>query len=170
MAAVVAVAAGCARDEAALVDHDAWVAVDPADDPFDDRPDDVDCARLAWTVETLGDAPSLEVDTTSCDYLAVGQPTIADAAVGETVEVRLWHDELVAADPAETHVALAVDGAVVWETRLPVPAGEPREGAMVIATRELDEPIAEGAAVVFHLHNHGENSYNLVHFRRLAPE
>ncbi len=162
--------AGCAREGASLVDHDAWTVVEADADPFDDRPETVDCSRLAWAAEVLGEEPTLEVDTTACDYLSVSQPALTDVRVGETVEAMVWHSDLVAAEDAEAHVAVAVAGAVWWEVRLPIPAGEGLDASLQSRVWEAEEPIAEGAEVVFHLHNHGQNSYNLIHVRRVTEE
>ena len=76
------------------------------------------------------------------------------------------HDDLVAPEDAEVHAALSIDGELFWEVRLAIDAGTGREAHLEVATVELVEPIVEGASVVFHLHNHGQNSYNLVDVRR----
>lgn len=165
-----ALSSGCVREETSLIDHQAWEQVEAADDPFPDRPATVDCSRLSWTTESLGDAPSLEIDTTACDYFAASQPTPADVRVGETLEVRLWHNDLVNTEPAEAHVALAVSGEVLWETEIAIPGPEGTDAALIVETWEAEAPIAVGETVVLHLHNHGQNSYNFVHFRRLGSD
>lgn len=160
---------GCARDEALLVEPTRWVEADADADPFADRPDTIDCSPLSWSVENLA-APSLEIDSTDCDYLALTQPMVEDVRVGEEVEVRLWHNDLIAPEAAVTHVAVAFDGVTQWEVRLDIPVGQVREAALIVDTFEATEEIPVDTEVIFHLHNHGQNSYNLVHVKRLGRD
>ena len=161
--------AGCQREEADLLDHAAWTDVVAADDPFEDRPAAVDCAPLSWRPEDLGGENSLEIDTTGCDYLALTQDSLVDVAAGESLEVRLWHADLLAPDAAEAHAAIRLNGVLIWETRLQIPGGsEALPAALEIGTWEADADVPAASRVDLHLHNHGQNAYNLIQLRRLG--
>ena len=140
-----------------LVDHDAWVEAGAANDPFDDRPALTECAPDGWKSEALGDEASLQVETRLCRYLAVSQPSQVDLRKGELLRVRLFHFQLSAPAPTEAHVALQI-GDVRWQQRVAIPS----ESAVITGEVAIDGDIETGTPVVFHLHNHGENSWNLI--------
>jgi len=131
----------------------AWVQrID--DDPFaSHRPANVRCPPAGWRVE----GSSIEVNTGECNYLSVEQPLLQDVPEGATIIVDLWHQVLHAPAAAVGHAALAIDGEVVWERAVPIP----NVGAVwrdeTTAPRRFDA----GEAIIFHLHNHGANSWNL---------
>jgi hypothetical protein len=151
--------AGCPepREAGPLVDHASWTT--DAVDPWPDHaPDVVDCSALSWSDETTGGEPSLEVRTDSCNYLVVGQGSIREALEGDDLQVRLWHYDLVQFEPATAHAALQVAGLTVFEAEIPIPSS----AEMVVQDFALDRDLPEGSPVVFHLHNHGANTWNLV--------
>jgi len=149
-----------------LVDHHAWEYVeDPADDPLDDRPDPIECLDTAWSYEFIGEG-SLELRTIDCNYLAVRQPALTDVAAGEELHVRLWHHELTAADPAEAHAAIVAQGEVIWEIRHDIPG----DSGMDAPTWAAEEDIDAGDEIVFHLHNHGTNTWNFIELSVLQTE
>lgn len=145
--------AGGVRD---LVDPGAWQA--SADDPWPAHaPEPADCSPLAWGLELTEELEVLEVDTAACDYLVVGQGSLARVREGEHVSARVSFGALDAPQPAEAHVAVVLDGWAVLDERVAIPglAGEIEVGASAPAG------IDAGALVVFHLHNHGANTWNL---------
>lgn len=148
-------AGGSAR---ALVSSTHWTLTTAEQDPFDDRPPSVQCPAYAATPEVLGAEPAFGVDTGFCSYLTAIQPTRSAVAVGETLKVRLWHFDLSAPEPAEAHAALTVDGVVVMDERIAIPA----PGGLLVKRVQALRTIPEGAPVYFHLHNHGANSWALV--------
>ncbi|HEX6244121.1 MAG TPA: hypothetical protein VFZ61_24565 [Polyangiales bacterium] len=141
-----------------LVDHARWVRVDAAGDPFGDRPTSVLCESGATLAEAFGGVSAYGVDTASCNYVTLQQPTTRAIAAGEVVRVRLAHFELTAPEDAEAHVAVQIDGLRVLDERIPIPS--PTQ----VLVRELLVPrtLAAGAATYFHVHNHGANSYALI--------
>jgi len=51
-----------------------------------------------------------------------------------------------------------VDGVFLLDTRVAIPA----PGGLIKSELRIDRPIAAGAPIYFHLHNHGQNSWALV--------
>ncbi|MEZ4382554.1 MAG: hypothetical protein R3A79_14550 [Nannocystaceae bacterium] len=141
-----------------LVDVTLWAPIEAADDPLvDHRPPTIDCPVAAWGPE-VGD---LEVQTGVCNYLAIGQPSLREIAVGEVVAVDLWHAELDAAEPATGHFALIVDDDAVADIEVAIPAAPAVHRLDWTATRT----IPEGATIGLHLHNHGYNAWTVVDLR-----
>ena len=83
----------------------------------------------------------------------------------DVLELRLWHSNLEADEPAEAHAALRIADELVWEDYIPIPT----DSAMMTARIEHHPAFAQGAPVVFHLHNHGSNSWNLLEVS-VSPE
>lgn len=146
-----------------LVSPDAWERGDLATDPIDaHRPAEVNCPPSTWGYED----GRLEVQTGACSFAWLVQPALADIDVGDTVSVTAWHQGLDAAIPAEGHLALVIDGVVVWDTWAAIPSDPEVFSAEII----LDEPVDEGAEVGVHLHNHGYNSWSVGTVRRWPEE
>lgn len=165
------VLAACAepREPAELLDHEAWRSSDV--DPWSEHaPDPIDCSALAWSYETSGGSPSLEVRTGSCNYLVVQQETVADALAGDLIQVRLWHFDLISVDAATAHAALRIGNVDVFEAEVDIPASQPVDAEMLVQEVTLSEDLPRGAPAVFHLHNHGENTWNLVEISANPPE
>ena len=136
----------------ALVSAEAWAPQDPADDPLaDHRPADPSCAPGGWLVED----DRVEVQTGICHYLSLMQPIRAPVQAGDELGVLLWHQGLDAAEPAEAHVALLLDGVPVWETTASIPAPATLYEQWVT----VDTSAPAGAPLVLHLHNHGDNTW-----------
>lgn len=141
-----------------LVDQSLWQRVGEADDPFDDRPDLVECPLIATAYELLGNELVFDVDTGQCNYLTVVQPTLREVAAGARLRVRLFHFDLNAPEPAEAHAAVLVGGLGVLDERVPIPAS----GSLIAREVRAERAIAAGTPIYFHLHNHGQNSWALV--------
>lgn len=138
----------------ALVTASAWAAAGHEHDPFiAHRPVEVRCADAGWEVE----ADSLEVNTGECHYLVVEQPLLRAIEAGAPLCVTLWHQALYAEEPALAHAAVAIGGEVVWEREAVIPGPSNIWRDEVVAPRAFDV----GERVVFHLHNHGANTWNL---------
>ena len=141
-----------------LIDHTQWAAVDADDDPLaEHRPATVECGIAGWKIENEG----LDVDTNYCNYLALAQPSLTTITEGRRVRLGFYHFDLVTADPGVAHVAVLVDGALLWEQEIEIP-GTPKVPAAVYEL-EFEAPLSApaGATVVFHLHNHGQNTWVL---------
>ena len=140
----------------ALVDHMLWVEVGAADDPFEDRPAVVECSALAFGYDFIGE-DSFEVDTGSCDYLTVAQPSLVAVESGDSLDFRLWHTGLSGPE-GESHVAVTLGGELAWDIRISIPG----ESELISETLVSDFDVPVGAEVLFHIHNHGSNNYNLL--------
>ncbi|MCX4241360.1 hypothetical protein [Paraliomyxa miuraensis] len=144
-----------------LVELTAWERVaDPADDVFGaERPADLVCDEvLGVIIELLGGEPVLEIDTDFCNYATVEQPSLRTLRPGDRIAISVWHYDLTAPEPTQAHLALAIDGELVWEQHLPVPTAP----ALIEDELEIDREIPAGAPLQFHVHNHGANTYDLV--------
>lgn len=142
-----------------LIDHEAWQILAADGDPLaDHRPETIDCGLAGWYVEVSEpDTSKLEVDTNFCNYLAVGQPSLVALEQGQIVELIFYHFDLVAPEPALAHVAILIDDQVLWEQEIAIP------GDATVFQEEFASPISAelGSQVVFHLHNHGQNTWVL---------
>ncbi len=144
-----------------LIDVEAFSQVEAGDDPLaEHRPDSVDCPSDAWGTEGLNREPTLTVSTGGCNYFAAGQPSRAAIAEGDRLRARVWHFELTASQGESAHVALAVGGEIVWEETVEIPSGS----NLWAPEWTAEQAYPEGTPVVFHLHNHGSNSWNLIEF------
>ncbi len=146
-----------------LVEPEQWQD-SPSRDAFADlRPADVECdpvrglylQRSPW-----GDR--FEINTAWCNYATVEQPLLEPLAAGDTVEVRVWHFDLTGA-PAEAYVGVAVAGEIEWERIIPIPS----EGGLIAETFEVSEAVEAGTPIQFHVHNHGNNTWELVSIEQL---
>ncbi len=141
-----------------LVNHNLWVPLGASDDPFDDRPAEVDCSPLAFGYDFVGE-DSMEVDTGGCDYLTVSQPSLVDVESTDSFYFRLWHNGLVGPE-GESHIAVTLDGELVWDLRIGIPGAS----ELITESVESDFTAPSGSEVLFHLHNHGSNTYNFLEF------
>lgn len=154
-----AVATGCGQEPVELVEAEGWTPVSAAEDPFaDHRPDDIVCPSTSWGPEELGGELTLGVDTGACGYLTASRPSQAAIEAGDAIEVRAWHFALTATEPGEAHVAVRVGARTLWEERVTIPA-DSRLYAPVV---EVPADAEAGTPVYFHVHNHGDNAWNLI--------
>ncbi|NVB38719.1 hypothetical protein G6O69_12835 [Pseudenhygromyxa sp. WMMC2535] len=151
-----------------LIDHANWITVDAPDDPLvDERPESVECGIAGWYIEGEDvDDPLLEVDTTYCNYLALSQPSLAQIREGAEMEFDFYHFNLTAPEPAQAHLAVHVDGELLWETWIDIP------GSAQVFTESFTAPFdaPEGASVMMHLHNHGQNTWGIQDLRVWVEE
>jgi len=137
----------------------AWQPMLAEDDPLPEhRPALVDCEpEQGWHLESGG----IEIATGACNYLSLEQPLRDAIEAGDPLRLQLWWQALASVDPAEGHLAIFVDGELVWEELVPIPGPA--------ATRNLEFPspvgAPAGATLTLHLHNHG---YNTWHFHELS--
>jgi hypothetical protein len=144
-----------AARSASLVDVNAWSVQGAADDGFaGHRPDNIDCPDTTWYNED----GALEVETGYCNYLSLAQPSLEALANGDELHLVLWHGDLAFRRPARAHVAITVDGNVIWEERVEIPTD-----ANIFDKRiPVDFDAPAGSKVEFHLHNHGYNTWTLL--------
>lgn len=145
------------RTEAALIATERFVV--SGSDPVSHGT--VDCPVSGWGTE----GATLEVDTGLCRYGVFEQPLLDDLVPADVVEVVFWHNQLVAPEPATGHLLLAIEGDVVFEVEVRIPA----EPAAYTETFTGVQAQA-GDLLQLHLHNHGANTWNLLHVDRLAED
>jgi len=163
------VAAGCSTGPGfepdlgeSLIDHLAWELVAANDDSFWNTVDSpIACPEAAYGAEGSGDASFYEVETTDCNYLTVVQPSLADVNPGDTIKASLWHLPLAALEPAEAKLFVSIAGTTVLEADIAIPAIEEVYTPQII----VDFSAPAGSPIVFHVHNHGINSWR---FHRLT--
>ncbi len=162
---VLVLLAGCGLEvPRSLVDHELWQEASAQEDPFDDRLDIPLCAPTSWGLELEDGEVFLEVDTTFCDYITLWQPSASRVLAGERIQVMASHGELEADEPAEGHIAVRLGDLTLMDRFEPIPGMEDVFSAEVV----VDDDIAGGEPVWFHLHNHGANTWRLIDVRVVA--
>lgn len=131
------------------------VPMSGAEDPLKaHRPETLDCNNLSgWYIEE----GILEANTAECNYLALVEPAANAARAGEVVKTELSYFDLTAPEEAEAHIALLVEDDIIWEQTIAIPGDAKRLELSI----ELSRDIPEGAPIGIHLHNHGQNTWNL---------
>lgn len=144
-----------------LVDHGRWELVaEPAADPFANRgrPTVHACESGSYFEASPG---WFELELARCRdrYASVHQPSINPVYAGDSVEFTFAHLLLrpVSLATPEAYVALAINGSVVWEKVIPIQVAARTYQERF--TLPIDAPV--GSDVVFHIDNHGENSYDV---------
>jgi hypothetical protein len=141
-----------------LVDAELWQVLDASQDPFSDhRPPDASCDPEGFFVET----GLVEVETGLCGYVSAAQPIRVGVRTTDLLQVLVYHSSLTSDEDAEGHVALMIDDRLVWEQTVLIPSGSDVHSADFVAGFDAEL----GTQAVFHLHNHGSNTWNLGHFR-----
>ena len=139
-----------------LVRLEGWTAVPRAQDPFiTDTKAVPSCTDPTFRVES--DQAWVEIDTTLCNWVTLEQPALASVAVGDLLEVDFSHYDLDAAAPASAELALRFEDCEAWSKSIEIPS------AAKVYTEQFRSPcrLASAGPVRFHLHNHGQNTYQL---------
>jgi len=139
-----------------IVSADGWRAWDGAD-PFGEQ-GDRPCDPLGYGLEDLAGTPSFQVKTGVCDWATVYQPTEVEVKRRDRFEIRLFHDALIG--PANTFatVGVSVEDEIVWQEQVAIPA----DSAFLLPELELKRELPVGTVLLFHVDNHGANSYHLI--------
>lgn len=144
-----------ASEESVLAPLTQLFFVDAEHDPLVlHRPEEIDCNTLVgWTMEE----GLLEVNTAECNYLSLSEPAAVSAPAGAWVKTRISYFDLTAPEPTEAHLALLVEGRILWEATIAVPSA----ADILDVEAQLTEDVAKGDSIGMHLHNHGQNSWNI---------
>jgi hypothetical protein len=138
----------------ALTATSAWTFLSTEADPLaTERPTTIACGIEGWGPEN----GKLEIATARCNYLSVGQPALTNANVGSRIVGRISHYDLTFPEPAIAHAALLVGGKLLWERTVTIPG--PADVIDVDAL--VTSAFPAGVPVVFHLHNHGQNNWQV---------
>ena len=147
----------------ALTDPNGWEKQAAFQDPLaDHRPADLHCGLSAYFVET----GYLEVDTMACPYVSVQQGSLHAIHAGDPVEIEVFHYDLTSPEPAQGHVAILFGDDLQWERYIDIPQPANVIDDCFTATRDLKP----GEPIVFHLHNHGQNTWALTYLRMAATD
>lgn len=138
-----------------LFDHQQWKVVGIENDPYASLKQSKHTCDLA-TGKKIEEGV-LEIDTDFCNFITLEQPSVTEIRAGEMVEFVMWHLELFASTPGEAFVSIRIADQVIWEKTIPVPfRAEIYQPQWTPA-----QPIPKGSRIVFHLHNHGANTWKI---------
>jgi len=142
-----------------LIDHYQWALEDVASEHYSDPPEDLNCdTELGTVAEELGGEIVYSVYTQYCSYMTATQPALSSVSEGEEFYLRFWHSTLTAPMGATASIVVLIDGDVVWNQEFPIPYPSGLEVVKLEAVRDYPE----GAQIVYHVDNHGNNEYSLV--------
>jgi hypothetical protein len=137
-----------------LVWGEDWELDLDASDPLaSHRPEGASCEERAISYEYDG----VEIATADCGYAQLVQPLRVDIVAGQRARIVAWHQDLVAEEDAQAHLAVLIGSTVIWEQDVDIPS------VAEIWDEELELPLdaAAGERVTLHLHNHGSNTWTL---------
>ena len=146
-----------------LVEGDAWRILDPEADPY--RAALVGrtrCDRTDFGEEYGG----VELSTVRCGYLTLSQGLQRSIARGALIELQFWHSSLVSERPHEGLIALRIGE----EELLRQPISIPADAKSWTLRWESERALDVDTEVLFHVHNHGANSYVLYRLSVGLPE
>lgn len=156
------------QEPVSLVAHDAWDLLPPDQDPYgEERLPETRCPRLAgYKDEEFNGERSLEIVTAFCTYASLAQNSQQEIRKGDRVFLRLWHFKLTAReDFAVAHLALRIGDWELWAVSLDMP----REGQLYTETFTAPRDFPKGTPILFHIHNHGANTYHLIELSLQKP-
>ena len=111
-----------------------------------------------------GSPIALDVDTrTGCGWATVAQQTRADLVAGDEVLSRLFYFSQTSFPNDVADVALRLGDDDLWRFAVPIPTTSKLELPSVVLQRD----VPAGTRVLFHVGNHGDNSWNLLEVSRV---
>ncbi len=137
-----------------LITGEGWEVTPPSFDPYTaQRQERVLCAVSDYGQEYGG----IEVSTQRCGYITLQQPLLTSIVEGDLISLEIWHSLLVSDEESEGVVEISLRGAPLWSETLLIPS-PPYSWSI-----KLESPISaeRGELLLFHIHNHGANSYTL---------
>lgn len=156
--AVVVLAACEPREPGPLSDPGAWALRTGGGDPFPaHRFDYADC-DFAEQGAFYAEDGVLEVDTGTCGYLVLEQPSTRPVGRGDLVEWTISHSDLLAEEPAEAHVAISVGDDVLWSWTTPIPS----LSEVLVQRAAAPARAPTGTPLRIHIHNHGDNRWRFL--------
>ena len=145
-----------------LVDPDGWKIVAPEDDPyFEERSEYETCNPLGITNE----AGILEVQTDVCPFVTLWQPALADSKSPRVLTALTYHSALFSDPPGQGMMAIHVNEEKIWSVDVAIP------GEADVYPEVFDEypALSKGDRILFHVRNHGANSWKFAYFRSEIP-
>jgi hypothetical protein len=137
-----------------LVTLDGWSGVARNQDEFITDPDMVpSCVGAGFFVEDSW----LEIDTTVCSWVTIEGAARFAVEEGQELRIIVSHFDLVALEPSRGDLRLRLGACDAWQKSVAIPQ------QAAVYTEPFASPcsLAAGGAVQFHLHNHGQNNWQL---------
>jgi hypothetical protein len=137
-----------------LVAQSEWSAVARDEDPFiTDLDAAPECVGPGFRVEQQW----LEIDTAECNWVTLAAPARFTVERGQELRVSLSHFDLNAPAAAEGVAELTFRECDAWSKLVAIPS------AAALYTETFASPceVAARGRVYFHLHNHGQNNWQL---------
>jgi hypothetical protein len=166
IASVLACPAPECEDKLDLVDMTAWELLAPNDDPFVPPADAPLCTDDNILMQPFGSGEStaLDVETRAgCGWATLAQASAADLVAGDVLFSRLFYFSQTAFPSAEADVALRFGDDDMWRLTVPIPAPSKLEFPSITIAHD----VPAGTTVLFHIGNHGSNSWNLLEVSRV---
>jgi len=152
------------REEQELALPAGWEILEAAQDPW---PEHREASGRSCDDGFLLEDELLEIETNDCGYVSAQQGSLAALEPGDAVDLLTWHSALASAEQdVSAHYAFTLDGEILWEIDVPIPAASTVYEEQLI----VDRALPEGTPIVLHLHNHGANSWRLGHLRATPSE
>ncbi|TNE87700.1 MAG: hypothetical protein EP330_17655 [Deltaproteobacteria bacterium] len=148
-----------ASEPVPLIAGVSWTAAPATADPMPEHDEGAACGAGGFGEELGG----VEVDTEICPYAVLQHALLDSFEPGDTLRINWYHSDLVWAEQTEGHLLLTLDGEVLYERTVPIPA----DAAAYLEEFEPELGAAEGDPLVLHLHNHGFNTWNMFSLERL---
>jgi hypothetical protein len=158
-----------------LVDIYGWTVLDAASDPFSDRIDDVVCPAEGYGPD---EPLAFEVALDVCNYFVGSQPLTEGLVRGQQVELIVGHGLLAPnasdKDPGRdgelpetpvAHVAVMLGERLLWEREIDIPTAS----RFYVTQHTMTADVPVGTPVIFHVHNHGPNTYRFVEMTTVVP-
>ena len=138
-----------------LVELDGWSGVARDEDPFVVDANAPDCVGDGVRVED--EQGWLEIDTTQCSWVTIEGKALHAVEIGQQLRLDVSHYDLDAASPASAELRLTLEGCGAWSKTIPIPS------EANVYEEHFSSPCAlmQNGKVLFHLHNHGQNTYQL---------
>lgn len=137
-----------------VVVGDQWRLVRLSDDPFSSFLETrIPCRAIDFGEEYNG----VEVSTQNCGYITLSQSILRKINVGDLLELNIWHSPLLSTHLSEGMIILQINQTLLWSQPLSIPA--PAQSWTI----QFHSPvkIMKDEALLFHIRNHGANSYTL---------
>jgi hypothetical protein len=133
-----------------------WSSLSREQDPFVEDPAAAPvCTGPGFRIEA--DYNWLEIDTGLCNWVTLSAVARYAVAEGEMLELTVSHYDLGAAAPASAELRLRFGDCDAWMKTIPIPSA-----AAVYSERFASScALPESGNVLFHLNNHGQNTYQL---------
>ncbi len=140
-----------------LVDAGAWQILDDSEDPIGPAPEP--CGAAGVQVES----GVIEVQTDTCPWVTLGQPSLSALEEGELLSLLAWHGTLAAPEPATGHMSIWIGDEEIWRIEPEIPS----EGVIYDERLTVPSSAPEATLIRLHVHNHGANAWRL---GRLLPD